>query len=39
MYNDGSSVDVDNVFLVGSEEFLAAVYSIYWQEQKTVLAV
>lgn len=39
MYSDGSSVDVDNVFLAGSEEFLAAVYSIYWQEQKTVLAV
>lgn len=39
VYDDGSSQKMEHVFLEGSEEFLAAVYSIYWQERKTILAV
>ena len=38
-FDDGNIREMEHVFLEGSEEFLAAVYSVYWQEQKTILAV
>ena len=35
----GGETTREHVFIKGSEDFLAAIYSIYWQEQRTAFAV
>ena len=36
--SNGDEIVKEHVFIRGMEDFLAAIYSIYWQEQRTVFA-
>jgi hypothetical protein len=36
---NGQEISKEHVFIKGKEDFLAAIYSIYWQEQNTVFAI